>query len=142
MLTTLDLNRILRNAKNFGGVWPSNTLPLVTKKPMKYIINLDPSYKDGTHWVAVKFNRDGTAHYFDSFGRQPEGNILTFIERFAPKGYTYSKNKYQDDYSSSCGYFCILFILLSPNKFHQIFEKCKTLKNEHKLLQIIKNFID
>ena len=32
MLTTLDLNRILRNARNFGGVWPSNALPLVIKK--------------------------------------------------------------------------------------------------------------
>lgn len=144
MLTTLDIKRILRNVKHFGGVYAIDQLPLVLKKPQSYIINLDPSYKEGSHWVAINFDIFGTANYFDSYGRAPDGNILTFIERFAPRGYTYSKNKYQDDYSSSCGYFCIIFVLLakSPNKFYNLFEKCKTLKNERKLLQLIKNFID
>ena len=108
---------------------------------MKFIINLDPSYKEGSHWVAVNFNKNGTSHYFDSYGRPPEGNVLSFIERFSPRGFTFSKNKYQDDYSSSCGYFCILFVLLKHEKFVKIFEKCKTVKNEQKLLKLIKNFI-
>lgn len=144
MLTTIDLKRMLRGVKHFGGVFPSDKLPLVLKKPSTFIINLDPSYKEGSHWVAVNFDKIGNSHYFDSYGRPPDGNIVSFLERFSPRGYTYSINKYQDDYSSSCGYFCVLFVLLADdqNKFYKIFEKCKTLKNEQKLLQIIKNFID
>lgn len=141
MLTTIDIKRILKHVPHFKGVFPMDRLPLVTSKPSSFIINLDASYKEGSHWVAIKFDTFGTAFYFDSYGRLPEGNILTFLERFAPRGYNYSKSKYQDDYSTSCGYFCILFILLPTNKFLTMFEKCKTEKNEQKLIQLIKNFI-
>ena len=144
MLTTLDIRRLLRGNTLVGGVFPVDRLPLITRRPVSVIINLDPSYKEGSHWVAVNFDKNGYAFYFDSFGRKPEGHILTFIERFAPRGYDYSKEKLQDNYSTSCGYFAILFVLLSNdrNRFFSLFQKCKTEKNEQKLLKIIKNFID
>lgn len=141
MLTTIDIQRILRGVDHFGGIFPLNRLPLVFKKPRLFIINLDPSYQQGTHWVAVHFDRLGYAYYFDSFGRPPAGQILTFLERFAPRGYQYSKDKIQDDNSTSCGYFCVLFVKLSPKKFFKIFKKCKTANNEQKLIKFIKHFV-
>ena len=81
MLTTEDLNNFLRNRKDFGGVFASDSLPLSFEKPKNFIINLDPSYKAGSHWVAVKFDLNGKACFFNSFGVPPEGSILPFIER-------------------------------------------------------------
>ena len=139
MLTTLDIRRILKYVDHFGGVYPLDRLPLVLIKPKSFIINLDPSYKEGSHWVAVIFYKSGHAYYFDAFGRQPTEEILTFIERFASNGYNYSKNKYQDDNSSLCGYYCILFILYGEKRFSSIFKNCKTRMNERKMIKIIKN---
>ena len=144
MLTTINIERLLKIVDNFGGVFAINRLPLIQKKQRSLVINLNPSYKEGFHWVAVYFKRDGSAFYFDSFGRLPEGNVLTLIERFAPRGYNYSRMKLQNDFSASCGYFCILFVLLAnrQNRFFDLFEKCKTEKNEKKLMRLIKKFID
>lgn len=80
MLTTIDLIKKLRKFRHFGGVFPYDKLPLIINKPKSIVINLDPSYKDGSHWVGVNFDKYGRAFYFDSFGRPPQGNILTFIE--------------------------------------------------------------
>ena len=39
--------------------------------PSSDVINLDPSYKPGSHWVAVYFDRNGEGEYFNSLGRYP-----------------------------------------------------------------------
>lgn len=144
MLTTLDFYRILKRVRHFGGVYSYNRLPLVVNKPKSIVINLDPSYKEGSHWVAVYFDNFGRAFYFDSYGRKPEGNILTFIERNSHRGIIHSQFKYQTNESSNCGYFVVLFILLAKrfNYFIKLFEKCKGEKNEKRLKRLIKKFID
>ena len=43
MLTTLDIRRLLRGHQQFGGVFPINQLPIVTRRPVSLIINLDIS---------------------------------------------------------------------------------------------------
>lgn len=143
MLTTLDINRLLKKVPHFGGVYPINRLPIILKKPVSLVINLDPSYKEGSHWVAVYFEVSGYGYYFDSYGKEPTSHVLTLLERFAPKGYSFSKHKFQDDFSTSCGYFCVLFVILanSRRKFLNLFEKCRTERNERKLLQLIKLII-
>ena len=35
----------------------------------RIVFNLDPSYKPGSHWVAVYIDRNGLPEYFDFFGR-------------------------------------------------------------------------
>lgn len=135
---------MLRKIKWFGGVFPINRLPIFFKKPKTFIINLDPNYKEGSHWVSVHFSRRGTALYFDAFGRQPENDILTFIERNAPRGFTHSNQKYQGNESTACGFFCILFVVLAnrSREFFKIFSKCKHLLNEKRLKFLMKKFID
>ena len=47
--------------------------------PSAYVFNLDPSYKPGSHWVAVYIDRKGRPEYFDSFGRPPPRKIKDFL---------------------------------------------------------------
>lgn len=140
MLTTTDLQWILRSQKKFGGVFPIDRLPLVITKPVNFIVNLDPSYKEGSHWVAIYF---GTNHaiYFDSFGRSPENEILTFIKRNC-KRYGYSNIKYQGNDSSACGYFCILFVLMDDkDKFFKLLKQCNHAKNEKILYEKLRELL-
>lgn len=139
MLTSIDIHNSLKKYRWFGGVYSIDRLPHLITKPKAFVINLDESYKEGSHWVAVNFNNYGRALYFDSFGREPEGLILTFIERNAPNGYSHSSMKYQGNDSTACGYFCVLFVILANRlrKFFSLFRICKHSMNE----KILKNIL-
>lgn len=142
MLTTRDLNKLLRKVKWYGGTFPCDMLPKYIKKPKSFIINLDPSYKTGSHWVALHFDTNNQAHYFDSFGRNPPDTILSFID--SNSNYLkVNRYKYQGNSSIACGFFCILFILLvhDLNRFYRIFRKCKHIYNEKKVLKTINELI-
>ena len=57
----------------FRGVFSSDCLPKHVRKGVAhaFVINTDPHYKPGTHWVAVYVSAFGRATYFDSFGMLP-----------------------------------------------------------------------
>lgn len=57
----------LTSSLPFGGVFPSDRLPLHQTENVCYIFNTDPSTKPGEHWVAY-YQVDGHAEFFDSFG--------------------------------------------------------------------------
>ena len=63
--------------------------------PSSFVINLDPSYKPGSHWVAVYFDRNGVGEYFDSFARYPPHEIDHFLCSHA-KGWQYSHMQVQE----------------------------------------------
>lgn len=137
MLSTLDLINILHHYPDFGGVFPINLLPIHFEKPKFFIINLDPHYQTGSHWVALKFDINGYAYYYDSFGRPPYGNILTFIERHAKYGYSFNKKKIQGNDSIACGLFCLKFILLGND--NHLFTKCNHIVEEQEMLQKLRS---
>ncbi len=140
MLTSIEIELMLRGkVKYFGGVYAIDKLPITFTKPKDFIINLDPSYKEGSHWVAVHFGKN-SAIYFDSFGRPPSDLITNFIERNS-KRFEYSRIKYQANDSFACGYYCILFVSTPRKKdFFKFFDKskCNHLKNEMLLYKKIK----
>lgn len=48
------------------------------------VINLDPHYKPGSHWVALYTNFDNNQiYFFDSFGKKPKKKIKQFINKIA-----------------------------------------------------------
>uniref|UniRef100_A0A158P5B5 Ubiquitin-like protease family profile domain-containing protein n=1 Tax=Tetranychus urticae TaxID=32264 RepID=A0A158P5B5_TETUR len=142
MLTTLEIENLLKDVPWFNGVYALDQLPRWILAPSSVIINLDESYKPGSHWVAVYFDKNKVAHYFDSFGRQPQGNILTFIEANSDY-YIYNPIKYQGNLSIACGYFCILFVLSvnSLNSFYKLFRQCKHENNEKTLFKQLKKYL-
>ena len=72
-------------SRTFKGVYALDEIVHIKQKsfPSAYVFNLDPSYKPGSHWVAVCIDRKGRPEYFDSFGRPPPIEIKDFLYTFA-----------------------------------------------------------
>ena len=83
-MNSRQLRWILSNDKvtsrTFKGVYALDETVHIKQKsfPSAYVFNLDPSYKPGSHWVAVYIDRKGRPDYFDSFGRPPPREIKDF----------------------------------------------------------------
>lgn len=114
-MNTAEIIKLLSNnntTKNcFRGVYPIDTLPnRVYKKPASFVVNTDPSYLPGTHWVAVFFPVRGHAEFFDSFGRPPfDKRFKKFLSNNSTK-YIYNRVKLQDNYSLMCGKYCCVYL--------------------------------
>lgn len=131
-LTTLDINKKLNNYTDFLGVFAIDCLPRnLPKKPFGMVINLDPSWKAGSHWTALYLPEFGSAMYFDSFGLRPPESIILFVERNCKHGLKYNRSVYQGDLSIKCGIFCIAFLESCFGKTKFSFEKCQTSFNEY-----------
>ena len=96
----------------FLGVFPCDRLPrnLPRKRPLLMICNTDPSYKSGEHWIAIYFDVNGTAEYFDSFGREPEPVFERFINRCCTS-FVYNREQLQSALSRFCGHYCVFYCL-------------------------------
>ena len=104
----LTILRHLRRYKQFLGVFASDELPKIKKRPSGLILNLDESNKPGSHWCAVYFDGEGAAEYYDPLGFPP------FCDRYlhenAPEGVIFNPHQIQYVFSVSCGEFCIDFL--------------------------------
>lgn len=120
-LTNIEImNYIKKDAygvKNFIGVYPRDKLPIIFEYPCALVINSDPSSKPGEHWLALHFNKEKSCEFFDSYGNQPEYYGLEhYISRYS-NSCEYNETRLQDWGSSSCGYYCIFFILFKNRSF-------------------------
>ena len=89
----------------FGGVYSRDTLPKSIKSKF-YIVNLDESSNEGTHWVCVYNCDHQVCYYFDSFGVDPSDEILKFMKQ-SKKKILMSTYRIQELGSIMCGYYCI-----------------------------------
>ncbi len=131
---------------DFGGVYAQDKLPI--KATFRaYIVNLDVSTMEGSHWVAIVFSKNNIkpAVYFDSYGFPPfYPNILKFIERNS-SNYVYNAIRLQSDNTFVCGQYCVIFIIsmlrnISLHNFQKSF--CGDyLKNDKKIYNIVKNLV-
>lgn len=107
-----------------GCISSNEILSLVPKiKPHKrisFIMNLDPDYMKGSHWVACYIDpkNDLSLEYFDSYADEPTKrftkDIKKVIEKLDPNYYLKFKiNRliHQRENSNSCGYFSMKFII-------------------------------
>ena len=114
-MNSRQLHWILSNDKvtsrTFKGVYALDEIVHIKQKsfPSAYIFNLDPSYKPGSHWVAVYIDRKGRPEYFDSFGRPPPREIKDFLNTCA-ESWKYNHVPIQEFYSATCGQFVVFYI--------------------------------
>lgn len=137
MSTTLQLENFMKNDPYFLGVFSIDKLPIkLVPRPGKLIVNLDPSYLEGSHWIALFFPRNGPGIYFDSFANHPPERIETFLERNSPRGYLINTAKVQEYWSDNCGLFCIQFLRSCPKymRFFNKFQHCRN--NENRIANI------
>ena len=96
---------------SFRGVYAIDEMKSIksVSYPSSFVINLDPSYKSGSHWVAVYFDKNGVGEYFDSFARYPPHEVVHFLRSHA-KGWQYNRTQVQELYTTTCGQFVVFYI--------------------------------
>lgn len=85
------------------------------------VYNLDPHYKDGSHWVAMFVDtKKRTINYYDSYGHPPPKEIHNFMLKIQAdlkkvgKNMKIDYNKKRHQYGSSeCGIFSMNFLINS-----------------------------
>ena len=74
-LSTTDVLKLIKKDnyawKTFLGVFPIDMLPIIKKYPASAIINTDPSYMSGEHWIAFYIDTAKRCVFFDSYGGVP-----------------------------------------------------------------------
>lgn len=119
-MNTQQIGAILKanslTKKKFQGVYAYDEIPKIKRKDTKqfFVFNTDPSHKSGSHWVCAMINskRGGKNIFFDSYGYAPKKHRF---KSFLKNNYTFNSKTLQHPLSSTCGQWCIFFIL----------EKCK-----------------
>ena len=84
---------------SFRSVYAFNEMKSIksVSYPSSFVTNLDPSYKPGSHWVAVYFDKNGVGEYVDSFARYPPQEVVHFLRSHA-KGWQYNRMQVQELY--------------------------------------------
>lgn len=154
----IEINKIMEPYKTKGylGTYSIDELSKVAKliKPNhKYgwIMNLDPSYKSGSHWIAVYLDPidSKSLEYFDPLGDpEPERfskDIVQVIDKIKPKEYLKFKVngiKNQSENSSNCGSFSLRFLMRRFNG--QPWQECSgwsaVRKNEKQIKKFKRKF--
>ncbi len=99
------------------------------KKNGYYIINLDKSDGNGTHWTSLICTQKECC-YCDSYGTPPPEKILNKLKQLYGKVY-FTDFIIQAIKSVACGYFALAFIIV----YHMY-------KHKHTLLEIVTKYID
>ena len=112
-MDTDQINEALANYTFFRGTYPANHIPCaLPNRDQGFIVNTDPCKAGGQHWVALTILKDGSAEYFDSFGRRILNvHIQKYIDEHCTKPPCKRSRKWlQHPLSDSCGLFCIDYI--------------------------------
>lgn len=96
----------------FGGVYASDTIPLIHKSlPIFYIVNTDVISGPGKHWVMIFFpSHCDTNEWFDPLGKNPSSygdSFLNSVSLNKRKHFIMNMFPVQSDFSSKCGQFCL-----------------------------------
>ena len=73
-----------------------------------FIHNLEPSYMNGSHWVAT-YVQNGVINSFDSFGMPPFQEIVNHA-RNRNLTLLHQDNQIPCIMTTTCGYFCLYFL--------------------------------
>lgn len=95
---------MMKNIKNFRGVFALDQLPGAINKNECGIVNYQNSDQPGSHWIAYHNNE-----VFDSYGLPPPEKLKKYIKTRYPE-IVYNSTQYQKSNSVLCGYYCMDFI--------------------------------
>ena len=112
-----EIDRDMYAKRHFIGVYPCNHLPVVNNYPASLILNTDPDWKPGEHWLAIYFNEIKEAEFFDSYGFSAcHHKFEKYIKLFSTS-YKNNSTQIQSYDSNACGYYCLYFIMLKSRGF-------------------------
>ena len=131
LLSNLDLEYYARKFKiPLNNVLPKDIFNNIIPKSGNYIVNLDNSDGNGSHWTALILTQT-CAIYFDSFGQPMPQSILRFIRKYSKScKIIYSRNQIQALDSVFCGWYCLNFLYFF-SAFHRRIINYGVLLNKH-----------
>src|SRR4051812_14221523 len=106
-MNTIQLEKLMRRnfvVKNFfKGCFASDKIPTYTSYPHCFIVNTDPSYMEGEHWVGINVISPNFIEFYDSFGVYPPKSlhIKNYLENY--KEIFYNNVQLQSYKSEACG---------------------------------------
>lgn len=95
---------------HFIGVFPIDKLPIRLKKKQFFVANTDPSYKNGSHWIAFIRLNTTECEIFDSLALDIE-KIFPFFNFEQKLKFTYNSTPVQSITSKLCGKFVVTFLI-------------------------------
>ena len=108
MLSNFDIDSIAKSLDiKIDGIFMKNEMNF-ERQNGNYIINLDDSGNDGTHWTAL-IVKNNISFYYDSYGCPPPEQIIEFCKRGKTHLY-YNTRVIQDIESELCGFYCIALL--------------------------------
>ena len=143
-LSTQEIDNIMVPilGKMYLGTLPSDFNRFLPEKLNRnkfgFVMNTDPSNKEGKHWIAVLIDLDNdlSVEYFDSFGREPPKKFMKEIKKLIDKLRPHSYLKFktnrvqlQDKNTQNCGFFSMKF-LIDRLKNNVSFKNATGYKNE------------
>ena len=143
-MNTYEINNNLKELKCFKGTYPINKIKFLktNKRPLAFVVNLDPDTMPGSHWVAIFIDKKNNAFYFDSFGvSNCPNSIKRFLKKYKVKRIYRNKYMLQSITSQTCGAYTILIIKMlcngfSFNEFLKMFS-AETNKNDELIIRAI-----
>lgn len=146
-MNSLEIANILSHYKYtrglFCGVYARDRVPVQPPRyPCCFILNTDSASKEGEHWLAIFYDQDGNAEFFDSYGQHPSQYRLESYLEQTSRGWTYNKKQLQHYFSIYCGHYCCLFLMFrcnnyTLNEFLSKFSNCQ-LNNDMIIKDLIK----
>lgn len=129
-----------------GGVLASNDLPSEPLRNRIFIINTEPTYEPGQHWLIVYLPPDNhPLEYFDSLGQTPSHFVRQFLNNqdHDSMGYVCHPVPLQSKNASTCGHFCLYYMMhrvrgLSMSDIIQEFIPMNYISNEEKVMYFVK----
>jgi hypothetical protein len=115
MMKTSDIDRILRRnlvtAPFYLGCFAADRIPISPPHyPHCMVVNTDPGWAKGAHWVSIYCLSPTHVEYFDSLGiwAPPSEPICTFLSRF--QWVRFVSRPVQSPYTDTCGKHAIFFL--------------------------------
>ena len=117
-LSCCKINYFLKNVPNYHGCYSPDQLDhlLIESLPIKFILNLDFSNKEGSHWIAVRIDKR-SIELFDSLGFRLDkwpsvpNNFFIFLQKMIHNRKLYTSRELQPSDSTLCGFYCIFYFL-------------------------------
>ena len=92
----------------FKGVYATDEIErLDFNPPYIIIVNTQPSYLDGKHWICMFIDQQ-EKEYFDSLGNPPLPTMKRFLTKMGGC-YQFNKERLQHPSTNSCGHFCLYY---------------------------------
>jgi hypothetical protein len=128
MLTNYNLVETAKKMKiNLVTVCSKDELHKVPHKIGGYIINLNNSNQNGSHWTSFILYYDGTIYrslYFDTYGLPAPIEVEQYLRKLNDYKIPYNTRQIQKIYTTDCGWYCIsmLFNMQYKRKYSNMLD--------------------